>query len=101
MHSGKKHTPAYMIHRHSCVLALLIVKLEFWSPEADPQLVESLMLRALPLAAPCLLHCSGAWETQTCLKVAQIIWLEIQNVDDGCRRTVWRKRGSPNTWGYK
>lgn len=103
MHSGEKHTPACMIHRHSCALALLIVKLEFWSPKADPSTTsrKPKCWRALLLAAPCLLQCSGAWETQTCLKVVQTICLEIQNTDDGFRRAAWRKRGSPNTWGYK
>lgn len=35
MHSGEKRTPVCVIHRHSCAQALLIVKLEFWSPKAD------------------------------------------------------------------
>lgn len=107
MHLVEKHTPVCMIHCHSCVLALLIIKLEFWSPEADDpssssqksnvgESCTSLLWALLP-------EFSSSWRLgdSDVLKVAHTKYLEIQSTAGGCGRIVWRKTGSPNTRGYK
>lgn len=103
----EKHTPVCMVHCCSCVLALLMVKLGFWSPEADDPSSSS---QKSNVGEPCasllwalLPEFSSSWRLgdSDVLKVAHAKYLEIQSTDGGCRRIVWRKIGSPDTQGYK